>query len=263
MEQFLAVSPGRDLISLQLKPFRVFICTLAPKVYELIWMLIKLYVSSVGVFWETRRCSTCNFFPKYLSIFINRSLCCPGERTQTNAEAKGSPESTFLNKSHPQPQESFAELCFEDTSAVFWRLEQRRGSVAPGAEQRSGGCPEWLSRLNVECSWVTLSHQGRGRTRGEAAAATSALRQWQTERDAACREFRREFCRGGWITGLCWAFCHSFLRLEDPSQRKDIIRTPCHRLMLILCQYVVNNVSKYWRFLNQSFIIKHWYFWLS
>lgn len=42
MEQFLAVSPGRDLISLQLKPFRVFICTLAPEVYELIWMLIKL-----------------------------------------------------------------------------------------------------------------------------------------------------------------------------------------------------------------------------
>lgn len=41
MEQFLAVSPGRDLISLRLKPFRVFICTLAPEVYELIWMLIK------------------------------------------------------------------------------------------------------------------------------------------------------------------------------------------------------------------------------
>lgn len=41
MEQFLAVSPGRDLISLWLKPFRVFICTLAPEVYELIWMPIK------------------------------------------------------------------------------------------------------------------------------------------------------------------------------------------------------------------------------
>lgn len=41
MEQFLAVSPGRDLISLGLKPFRVFICTLAPEVYELIWMPIK------------------------------------------------------------------------------------------------------------------------------------------------------------------------------------------------------------------------------
>lgn len=41
MEQFLAVSPERDLISLWLKPFRVFICTLAPEVYELIGMPIK------------------------------------------------------------------------------------------------------------------------------------------------------------------------------------------------------------------------------
>ena len=35
MEQFLAVSPERDLISLWLKPFRVFICTLAPEVYDM------------------------------------------------------------------------------------------------------------------------------------------------------------------------------------------------------------------------------------
>lgn len=41
MEQFLAVSPERDLISLWLKPFSVFICTLAPEVYELIGMPIK------------------------------------------------------------------------------------------------------------------------------------------------------------------------------------------------------------------------------
>lgn len=73
MEQFLAVSSGRDLISLQLKPFRVFICTLAPEVYELIWMLIKLGVSSVGLW----RCSAGNSFPEFLSILIKRSLCFP------------------------------------------------------------------------------------------------------------------------------------------------------------------------------------------
>lgn len=51
MKQFLAVSPGRDLISLWLKPFRVFICTLAPEVYELIWMLIKHCKFPQRVFW--------------------------------------------------------------------------------------------------------------------------------------------------------------------------------------------------------------------
>lgn len=97
MEQFLSVSPGRDLISLRLKPFRVFICTLAPEVYELIWMLIKCCKFPQTVFLGHMSVLHVFFFPKDLSILIKRLLWLSDERMQISAEGEGTPESTFVN----------------------------------------------------------------------------------------------------------------------------------------------------------------------